>query len=241
MGLSNNNQSSPKIYINIVGGKLAIKTDKAGNVATDGTIAKTRIAENKSTGEKKEVHEFLYDDISGIIESVSCEKNDKLKAYQYLVTIDDVGSKYIISIPADSKYGDSLAIKLPNVKVGEYLTLKPYDFEDKNKINPHNGKPQKLVGISIVQNGVKIAPYYTQEQPNGRPKPSTEKMDEDDFKIYMTIVRKFYRGEVSNWNLNQGAAQSTTPAPTTKSDVVNDLPSGGMLTNEVAADDDLPF
>jgi hypothetical protein len=229
MGFSNNNQSSPKIYTNIVGGKLAVRTDKAGNVAPDGTIAKTRIAENKSTGEKKEVHEFLYDELSGIIESVSCEKNEKLKAYQYLVTIDDVGSKYIISIPADSKYGDSLATKLPNVKAGEYLTLKPYDFEDKNKINPHNGKPQKLVGISIVQNGVKIAPYYTQEQPNGRPLPSTERMDEDDFKIHMTIVRKFYRGEVSNWNLNQGAAKSTPPAPaatpsTSDSAVINDLP-----------------
>jgi hypothetical protein len=101
MGLSNSNQSSPKTFINIVGGKLAVRAKSAGEVSASGAVAKTRIAKNKQTGEEKEIHEFIFDNVSGILEGVQCEKNESLRAYQYLITIDDVGEKYIISIPDD--------------------------------------------------------------------------------------------------------------------------------------------
>jgi hypothetical protein len=199
MGVSNNNRES-KIYVNVVGGKLAIRAKKATDVAPDGTLAKTRIAENKSTGEKKEVHEFIYDELSGTLENITCEKNDTLQAFQYTLTLDDVGTKYTLNIPAESKYGDSLAVKIPSLVKGAMLIIKPYDFEDKKEINPHTGKVKRVVGIAINQDGEKIGPYYTAEKPNGRPVPEEGRMDEDEWKIYMLKIRRFYRTTVAKWS-----------------------------------------
>lgn len=221
MGLSNHNQSAPKTFINIVGGRLAVKAKSKDDVSPSGVQAKTRISTNKSTGEQKEVHEFIYNDVSGILESVVVEKNETLKAYQYLITIDDVGDKYVISIPADSKYGDSFVTKLMNVKKGEYIKIAPYDFEDAKKPNPHTGKPQRLVGVTIIQNDVKIQPYYIKETPNGRPVPESENMDEDDFKSYMIKVRKFYRGQVDVWNLKEGQIEQPKPEPQSEKPSLN--------------------
>lgn len=226
MGVSNNNRES-KIYVNVVGGKLAIRAKDAAQKAADGTIATTRISENKTTGEKKEVHEFIYDELSGRLESIKCEKNETLQAYQYILTLDDIGSKYSLSIPADSKYGDSLAVKMPNLLKGSMLVVKPYDFEDKKELNPHTGKPKRVVGIAINQDGEKVGPYYTKENPNGRPLTEEGQMDEDEWKIYMLKLRKFYRAEAAKWaekNSVSAEASSPSPAPFSEDDADDQLP-----------------
>jgi hypothetical protein len=225
MGVSNNNREN-KIYVNVVGGKLAIKARTAEEVSPDGTVAKTRIAENKTTGEKREVHEFIYDELSGRLEDIKCEKNETLQAFQYIITLDDVGSKYSLSIPADSKYGDSLAVKVPFLTKGSMVVIKPYDFEDKKEVNTHTGKPKRVVGVAINQDGEKVGPYYTKENPNGRPITEEGNMDEDEWKIYMLKLRKFYRNEVAKWAENSVAAKPET-APVSKADeedLSSDLP-----------------
>jgi hypothetical protein len=57
--------------------------------------------------------------------------NEKLKANEYILTIDDVGTIYKLSIPCDSNYGDSFAVRLPNLKAGHIYKFTPFDFEDK--------------------------------------------------------------------------------------------------------------
>jgi outer membrane protein W len=206
MGLTNSDVQK-KIYVNIVGGKLAIKANKETDVAADGTKASKRIATNKQTGEQREVYEFLYSELTATLEDIKVEKNEKLGAYQYLICLDDIGDKYVISIPVESKYGDSLAAKIHNIKNGLKTTIKPYDFTDNKKINPYNGKPMHFIGQTIIQNEEKLANYFSAETPNGRPEPESDKMDEDDYKIYMSRIRKFYKQEVTSWREQQVAAQ----------------------------------
>ncbi len=206
MGLSNS-ESQKRTYVNIVGGKLAIRAAKETDVAPDGTKATKRIVTNKSTGEQREAYEFLYSELSATLEDIKVEKNEKLGSYNYLIYLDDIGDKYIISIPVESKYGDSLAAKIHNIKNGIKTTIKPYDFTDNKKINQFNGKPMHFVGQTIIQEDAKLDNYFSADTPNGRPEPETESMDEEDYKIYMVKMRKFYKKEVNNWREKNASVQ----------------------------------
>lgn len=183
--------STKKIYVNIVGGKFAIKADEGAEGAVE------RLNKNQ-----KKVYEFLYDKLSGTIDSIIVQKNEKLGAYEYVLDVNDTGEHYNVSVPADSKYGDSLASKAPNIQMGVWTTLQPYDFEDKTKINPNTNKPQKQTGISIVQNDVKIASAYTKENPNGLPQ-MEGKLDEEEYKIFKIKQRKFFRGVIESLALDR--------------------------------------
>lgn len=218
-GFSNRSAGDRKIFANIVAGKLALKASKADDVSADGTPATTRINKNQV-----EVYEFLYSDLEAIFEGVKVERSEQLKSYSYQVMMRiPAGELVIITIPADSKYGDSFAQKLHNIKIGQLLRVQPYDFIAKD------GKKQ--VGVSLVQNGEKIAPYFTKEDPKGRPQPSAEKLDEDEWKAYMILLRKFYRNQVEAYNQKN--------APVVKERTIEDVRKEAI--DNVLEDDDLPF
>jgi hypothetical protein len=186
MGFGNQSQGSRVTYVNIVGGKLSIRAQEGDEGAV------SRINKNEVT-----VWEKHYPNLTGTLVSVECKMNEKLKANEYILTIDDVGTIYKLSIPCDSNYGDSLAVRLPNLKAGQIYTFTPFDFEDKTKKN-NKGEPAKIIGISIKQGEDKIQPYYTKEDPKDRPQ-GEEGMDADDYKVYKIKLRKFYRGLVDKF------------------------------------------
>jgi len=221
-GFSNKGAGERKIYANIVNGKLAIKAQKEGEVSADGSIAVSRKNKNGV-----DVYEWLYSDLEAILESVEVEKNDTLKAYFYVVTLQiPAGEKVILQIPADSKFGDNFAIKCDGLKIGEMLKIQPFDFISKDD-------NRKQVGLSLVQGGVKIPASITKENPKGRPVPSAEKLDEDEWKAHMLLVRKFYRNHVTAWATQNGAPKS---APNSLEEVRQ-----AAINNEIEEDLDLPF
>lgn len=182
MGLSNSSQSR-KTYVSIVGGRFAIKA-KEGD---EGAVSR----KNKN-GDL--VWEKVYDTLTGIISSVSVEKNDFLKAFQYVVEINDVGDVYTVNIPVESRYGDSFAAKLPNLEQDGLYTLFPYEYQADGKKN---------IGIAIyegpeVVKGQGIKPYNTKDTPNGMPVPKRQ-LEDDEYKAYKIAQRKFFRDQVGSW------------------------------------------
>ena len=84
------------------------------------------------------------------------------------------------------------------MKLGAYYTIKPYNFEDKEKRNK-KGEPIKQIGITIYDGDVKILPAFTKENNGNKPLPTSDNMDEEDWKVYMITLRKFYRGLVDQF------------------------------------------
>lgn len=211
-------------FVNIVGGKFAVKCNED-----------TPNAVSRKNKKEETVWELNYPDLTATLKSVSCEKNEKLGSWQYKVTLDDFGDTYILNVPCESKYGDNFACKVPNLKVNNVYTFRPYDFEDKEKRNSYTGKPLKQTGITITDGAKeKIASKFSAENPNGRPTP-TEKMDEDEYKIFQLQVRKFYRKVVDEFSSqsNNSMPQSENFGTPTKADI--------KAKNQVPDESDLPF
>ena len=186
MGFGNENQSARKTYVNIVGGKLSVRA-KEGD---EGAVSR----KNKNEVTVWEKH---YPNLTGTFVNVECVLNEALKANEYVLTIDDIGTLYRLSIPCDSNYGDSFIVKLPNLKLNQIYTFTPYDFEDKER-KKKDGSPARNTGVSIKLGEEKILPAFTKDNPNGRPQ-GQEGMDKDDYKVYQIQLRKFYRGVVSKF------------------------------------------
>jgi hypothetical protein len=215
MGFGEQKTGGSTTYVNIVGGKLSIRA-KEGD---DGAVSRT----NKNDVVVWERH---YPNLTGALINVDCKMNEKLKANEYIITIDDVGTTYKLSIPCDSNYGDSFIVRLPNLKLNQFYTFTPFDFEDKTKKN-RKGEPMKIIGISIKQGDDKIQPFYTREEPKDRPV-GEENMDADDYKVYQIKLRKFYRGLVDKFAAANdknfaGYEQKSAPKKSTqKADIQED-------------------
>ena len=185
-------QKQRATYVSITGGKLAVR-------ATEGEEgAVSRVNKNNET-----VWEKLYPSIEGMLESLEVYKNEK-SGWQYVITLDDVGEIYKITVPCESKYGDNLACKIGALKKGEVYTFKPYDFEDKQLKNSA-GKPMRQTGLSISRGQEKIQMTITKENPQGRPV-ATGKLDDEDYKVFLIQVRKFYRGLFEKWGKGESFA-----------------------------------
>ncbi len=180
MGFGTDNREL-KTYVNIFGGNLSIQA-KEGE---EGAVSRV----NKKD---KTVWEKHYPDLTGILESVEVNKNEHLKAWEYVLHLSDVGMHYYISIPCESRYGENFAKKAPHLKFGQELTVKPYDFLDKTD-------NKKRIGVGLLQEGFpdkKLPVYYTKENPNGMPV-LLEKVDEEAYKIHNIQLNKFLREEVA--------------------------------------------
>lgn len=232
MSFSNPN-TDRKTYVNIVNGKFAIRA-KEGEVAPDGTKATSRIIDEKidgkKTGNQKTVWEFLYRELTAELVSIKANKNEKIKANEYVIECSSIGEKIQISVPADSRYGDNLASKIHNIKAGVETYIAPYDFEDANTINKFTGKPQKQVGITIKQGGEKLVAYFTDATPNGRPA-RKEGMTETEYKIYGLQLRDFYKQQIDKWNEKNVSKPNTS---------AKDKAVAESMASEVE-DSDLPF
>lgn len=210
MGFGQSQSGQKTTYVNIVGGKLAVKA-KEGD---EGAVS--RVNKNSIT-----VWEMQYPNLTGAIVGVECKENEKLGAMEYVISIDDVGTPYKLSIPQDSKYGDSFADKLLNLKLRSVYSFIPYDFEDKE-----SGK--KRTGISICEGspkGNKVASYYTKDDPKDKPQPK-ETMRTNDWKRYNIDLREFYQKVVDDFNAINAKPKSgnTNTQSATSQDDGSDLP-----------------
>lgn len=149
MPLSKQSEAS-KIYLNVSDGKL-VRQYKEPNDRTTSRVTKTG----------KTVHEERFRDLEATLESIESRENDFGKQ---LVLIFRDGIDYIqVNMPYSSRYSASFLKALPNLNPAEAFRFMPWSMADKND-------PQKSVtGITCYQNGQKILPAFTKDNPGDMP------------------------------------------------------------------------
>lgn len=149
--------------------------------------AVTRTYEDKNDVEQTKV-ELVFDEASGFISKLSFKDGDYGKSLE--VEIDGDG---VVSLGADSSFGEDFMKKLPSVNLSEPVKLAPYSF------TADNGKLRK--GMSIYQGDVKVENFYydadNKKSVNGIPEVEgdTKGFDADDWKMHFLKVRKFLVAE----------------------------------------------
>jgi hypothetical protein len=138
------------IYLSIADGKI-VRTYKEAQPGTTPRVTKTG----------KTVHEQRFDTITGFIVGLSVRENDYGKQWQ--LTMQDGDEKYIVSMPYSSRYSTSFLKSLPNIDLSKIVKLMPWSMTDKNDAS------KKVNGITMWQDGVKIMPAFTKDNPNGLP------------------------------------------------------------------------
>lgn len=149
MGLTKHGDGG--IFLGISDGKLVQQHKEA---VKDVTATRTT-----KTG--KTVHEEKFDYIEGILSSLKTKENDYGK--QYVLGIQDGDDKFYINISYSSRYATSFLKALPNIDILKPVKLMPWSMNDKNDAT------KKITGITMWQDGEKIAAAYTKEAPNGLP------------------------------------------------------------------------
>ena len=182
------NDSTKKIYLNIVSGKIAER------VTAETPNAIKRYSEKKQA----DVYEILNDNLTGTIAEMKIDSGDYGK--QLLITIKDMGEKYILTLPVESKFFDSFCSKIMGVDLSKEIKITPYSFMPKDS-------DKKKTGINIYQNDEKLPYHFTKENPQGKPFPEAENLGEDDWKIFKIKERKFFCEMIEK--INSGAVKQT--------------------------------
>lgn len=138
------------IYLSVADGNL-VRQHKEANQYTTQRITKTG----------KVVHEEFFKDLTAKLVSIATRENDYGKQWQ--LSFQDEDTTFVVSIGYSSRYAASFLKALPNVNLSKQIRLMPWAMKDKND-------PTKTItGITLYQDGNKVAPYYTKEDPNGLP------------------------------------------------------------------------
>lgn len=152
MGLAN--ESSEYVWLSTYEGKIAQRA------AEDIPGAKHRVKKNNEA-----VWELYYDTLEGELEDVEIQDPpEEFKRYgkSLVVTVADGGTKYKLRIHIKSRMANGFLYRLPNLDFTRPIKLKTYWIEDQS-----DGKYRG--SLTVHQDGKKIDPYYTKEDPNGLP------------------------------------------------------------------------
>lgn len=152
MAFNNNTRSARTTYFSVAEGKVRVRLKEA----TEGSVAR----QNKK-GEI--VHEFVYDEFTGRITSIG--KDEAPFGTQWRIDFEDNGEAYTLNMMYDSSSAQKLlnVLLAPELDVTKPVTLRPYNFT--------NDKGKAVVGVTVLQNGTKLAPAFgTHAYPiDGRP------------------------------------------------------------------------
>jgi len=160
------------IYLSVADGNL-VRQHKQATERTTERITKTG----------KLVYEERFKDLTAKLVNIDTKENDYGKQWQ--VTFTDEGVTYIVSLPFSSRYASSFLKALPNADLSKELRFMPWAMKDKNDAT------KTITGITLYQDGEKIAPAYTKEDPNGLPQMTKikvkgkEQWDDSDMMLFL--------------------------------------------------------
>jgi hypothetical protein len=159
-------------YLSVADGNL-VRQHKQANERTTERLTKTG----------KLVFEERFKDLSAKLDGIATRENDYGKQWQ--IKFQDQGDFYIVSLPYSSRYASSFLKVLPNIDLSKEIRFMPWAMKDKND-------PTKTItGITMYQDGEKLAPYYTKEDPKGLPQmvkikvKGKEQWDDSDMMSYL--------------------------------------------------------
>lgn len=203
------NTQERKNYVSIVGGKIAVASNEGDSQAT------RRVAVNPRTKEEKIKYEVLHDFIEGVIEGLSFYKHDEYGEF-INITIDGL----TLSVGTGSKYGTSFLERLPLIDLAKPIRITPYSFDDTSGKKQKDGAPARIQGLSITQDGVKLASHYydpeKKEALNGIPVPPPEantEWESPDWIYFFARRTKFLVAEAQKNPLVVGGLKKYTERP----------------------------
>jgi len=160
------------IYLSVADGNL-VRQHKQATERTTERITKTG----------KLVYEERFKDLTAKLVKIDTKENDYGKQWQLSFTDGEV--TYIVSLPFSSRYASSFLKALPNVNLYKEVRFMPWAMKDKNDAT------KTITGITLYQDGNKIAPAYTKEDPNGLPQMTKikvkgkEQWDDSDMMLFL--------------------------------------------------------
>jgi len=160
------------IYLSVADGNL-VRQHKQATERTTERITKTG----------KLVYEERFKDLTAKLVKIDTKENDYGKQWQLNFTDGEV--TYIVSLPFSSRYASSFLKALPNVNLYKEVRFMPWAMKDKNDVT------KTITGITLYQDGNKIAPAYTKEDPNGLPQMTKikvkgkEQWDDSDMMLFL--------------------------------------------------------
>lgn len=178
-----------RIYLSIIGGKLAQKVEKG-----------TANAVSRLNKKSEEVWELLHQKVSGMIEEMKIEKKDF--GEQLDITMNDVGERYTISIPVESKWFDSFCAKIGSAQLDKTLEIVPYSFEAKDGSGKKNGINIYQKGNPAADEKGKLPYYFSKENAMGKPFPPDQKLGDREYKMFKLQEREFYCKYINNMAFN---------------------------------------
>lgn len=172
-----------KTYLKIIDGKLRTEVDKE----TQNAVRRDWKAPDGSEGTK---WELVYDTVSGTLTGLTTRDTD----FGKFLNVEFDGTE-VVSLHTDHRYFSDFVKKLASCDVTKPMTVRPYDFVDKND--------KRVTGVAITQEGHgwkdDKAPdfFYDFEKKTYKhdfPKAAHTKenpFDKDDWKGYFLTVKKF--------------------------------------------------
>lgn len=143
MGLLEREDKGRLLYV-LADGLLREQVDET----TEG--AKLRVVKDDDGNVKAEKWELTYPGVKGFITGVTTYDGDYGTNINIAIKDTD-DEEFVLSLKANSKYGEDFLHKLPSVNFAEAIVIKPYNFESDGK---------KMTGVSMMQGDTKLTNAY---------------------------------------------------------------------------------
>jgi hypothetical protein len=182
-------------YLSVADGNL-VRQHKQATERTTERLTKTG----------KLVFEERFKDLTAKLENITTRTNEY--GTQWQLEFSDGDATYIVSLPYSSRYSSSFLKALPNVDVSKELRFMPWAMKDKQDAT------KTITGVTLYQDGEKIAPAYTKENPNGLPQmvkikvKGKEQWDDSDM---MQFLEQMAFKLFANQNDNNPVLDEETP------------------------------
>ena len=147
MGLANESGSGGN-WLSVIRGEISKRVPEG----TEGAVERT-------TKQGKKVWELKYNALEGTLTHIGVYEGEY--GNQWIFNIADKNTEYMLRLPYSSGVANGFLFRLPNVKLEQPIKIKTYYIEGDDKISRQF--------LSIVQNGEKVLPYWTREEPKELP------------------------------------------------------------------------
>lgn len=152
--------------------------------------AKLRTVKDDDGNIKAEKWELTYPGITGSIIGITTYDGDYGTNIQ-IVMKDENDEEYMVSLKANSKYGEDFLHKLPKIDMTKEVSLKGYNFESDGR---------KMTGITVSQDGEKLTNAFNYKDGDkwvtpieGYPQPDENKppKNSEQWKIFFATRREW--------------------------------------------------
>lgn len=196
MGLQ---EPSNKMYLSVGFGKIRKKCEPSHPKAVE-----------RETQSGAKTYALEYNSLSGILTGITFRESEEY-GNSWTLLVDDGEEHFALQVREQSREGDALLKRIPNLHKGEWYRIAPYKFTPE-------GADKEKIGISIkTKDDKSIDDYYHVFTPkeneaegfnvktmNGFPEYEGPRNDKEEFKIYLTRARKFMRGLALSYLKSQG-------------------------------------